>query len=96
VGLKKWLLGWIIASLVPPLLFLIVWAVSGYSLGIEVFWPGAMGLMALENQPPMETVVVVWIMCIGTNIVLYGVIGLLLWPLTFMKSKGPSTEKEED
>ncbi len=55
-----------------------------------------MGLMALENQPPMETVVVVWIMCIGTNIVLYGVIGLLLWPLTFMKSKGPSTEKEED
>ena len=94
--LKKWLLGWIMASLVPPLVFLTVWAVSGYSLGIEVLWPGAIGLMALENQPPMATVVLIWVVCIGMNVVLYVVIGLLLWPFTLVKSKEPSVGKKEE
>jgi hypothetical protein len=47
--------------------------------GIFVLWPGSMGLMVLENRPPVSTVVLIYICLIASNALLYGLIGLLLW-----------------
>jgi hypothetical protein len=98
VKLRKWLRGWIIASLVAPLAYLAIYFIFGYSLGegIDIFWPGSLALMVLENRPPLATVVLVWIISIGTNVLLYAVIGLVLWPFTRVKSKGPSVGKDKN
>jgi hypothetical protein len=87
--MRKWLIGWSVAGLVAPFLYLSIYFVTGYQLGegIFVFWPASMGLMVVENRPPVATVVLVWLLVIGLNPLLYGIVGLLLWPLTLTKSK---------
>ncbi len=93
--LKRWLRGWIIAALVAPFAYLVVYLVSGYSLFIVVFWPGSLGLTVLEGQPPpsMAMVALIWSVSIMTNVLLYTVIGLLLWPFARIKSQGPMIGK---
>jgi hypothetical protein len=90
--MKKWLWGWSMAGLVVPLLYLAIYLVTGYTLreGIDILWPGSLGLMVLENRPPATTVVFVWSIAIASNGVLYAVIGLLLWPLARLRSKTQS------
>jgi len=94
--MKKWIIGWGVAGLVAPLLYLFIYLVTGYMLGegIFAFWPGAMGLMALNGQPLLSTVVYVCF-CIATNVILYGVLGILFWGLSRFKSEGPSEGKEK-
>jgi hypothetical protein len=47
-----------------------------------------MGLMVLENRPPLAKVVLIWAMSIVSNSLLYAVIALLLWSITpLRKSK---------
>jgi ethanolamine transporter EutH len=96
--LRRWLRGWIIASLVAPLVYLGIYLTFGYTLGegIVIFWPGVLGFMALENRPPMATVVFVWMVSIGSNVLCYTVIALLLWPFARVKSEGPSVDKEKE
>lgn len=91
--LKKWLIGWSIAGLAAPLLYFVVYFSTGYELFIFPLWPGSIGGMALENRPPLSTVLLVHLICIASNALLYGVIGLLLWPFTLVKSKGLSSEE---
>jgi hypothetical protein len=93
--MKKWLIGWSIAGLVAPVLYLTIYFTAGYTLeeGIFVFWPGAMGLMVLENQPPITTVVLVWLVLIASNVLVYALFGLLLWPLARIRSKGSYEEE---
>jgi hypothetical protein len=95
--LRRWLRGWIIASLVAPLVYLGIYLISGYTLGegIVIFWPGVVGLMALDNRPPMATVSFVWIVSIGSNFLFYTIIALLLWPFARVKSEGPSVDKDK-
>ncbi len=85
--MKRWLIGWSISGLVAPLLYLFIFLVSGYTLGegIFIFWPGSIGLMALNNRPPRAMVVLVWLAAIGSNSILYASIGLLLWPFVGRK-----------
>jgi hypothetical protein len=52
--------------------------------------------MVLENRPPMTTVILVWIISIGTNVLLYALMGLLLWPFTEVKSEGVSAGKDKN
>jgi len=89
--MKKWLIGWGITGLVAPLLHLSTYFVTGYTLGegIFVFWPGAIGLRVLENGLPILTVLLIWLITIMSNVLVYALFGLLLWPLAGIKSKGP-------
>jgi len=95
--MKKWIIGWSMAGLVAPFLYLSIYLATGYTLGegIFVFWPGAMGLMVLNDQPPLSTVVYVWTFCIATNAILYAVLGIVFWGLSRFKSEGPSEGKEK-
>jgi hypothetical protein len=88
--MKKWFIGWSLGGLVAPLLYLFVFLISGYTLGegIFIFWPGAMGLMALNNGPPITMVVLVWLAAIGSNSILYASIGLFLWPFVRRNNRG--------
>ncbi|MGA8429480.1 MAG: hypothetical protein WB729_06635 [Candidatus Sulfotelmatobacter sp.] len=67
-------------GLVAPILYLAIYLLTGYSLGegIFIFWPGAIGLMVLEDRPPLHIVLFVWTVAIASNVVLYGGIGALL------------------
>lgn len=96
--LKTWLKGWMIAGLVAPIAYLAIYFVFGHSLGegINIFWPGSLCLMVLENRPPMATVVIIWMISIGTNVLLYSVIALFLWPIAQVSSKRPSVLKEKE
>ena len=91
--MKKWLTGWGIAGLIAPLLYLVVHFVASYDLFIFPFWPGSIGLMALEGQPSTATIVMFWLITVSSNVVLYAVIGILLWPLACRESKGPHSER---
>jgi len=44
----------------------------------------------------MATVVIIWMISIGTNVLLYAVIALLLWPIARVTSKRPSVVKEKE
>ena len=89
--MKRWLAGWIIASLVAPLGYLAVCFAFGgkttASLPFDIFWPGSLMLMVLENRPPITTAALIWMMSIGTNVLLYAAIALLLWPLIRLRSR---------
>lgn len=94
---KKWLFGWSVAGLVAPLLHVAIYLSTGHTLGegIFVFWPGSMGLMVLENEQPLATVVFVYIILIASNALLYGTIGLLLWPLAQSRSTRDLPQREK-
>jgi len=87
-----------IAGLVAPLAYLAIYFVFVYSSGegVDIFWPGSLCLMVLENRPPMATVVIIWMISIGTNVLLYAVIALFLWPIAQVTSKRPSVVKEKE
>jgi hypothetical protein len=79
---------WIIASLISPLGYLAVSVFGGgkeaATVPFDIFWPGSQCLIALEDQSPMApmaTIVCVWLTSIGTNVLLYTLIVLLLWPI---------------
>ena len=44
----------------------------------------------------MATVVFVWMVSIGSNVLFYTVIALLLWPFARARSEGPSVDKEQE
>jgi hypothetical protein len=87
--LKNWLTGWGAAGLAAPALYLIVHLVASYDLFIFPLWPASILGMALEPNPPLVTVILFWLVAIAANVLLYGLIGLLLWPVARLKSKTP-------
>lgn len=87
--MRKWLIGWSIAGLVAPLLYYAVYFLTGYELFIFPLWPGSIGLMALADGPPIPTVLGISLLCIASNALLYGMLGLLLRPLTLVRSSRP-------
>jgi hypothetical protein len=82
--MKKWITMSALAGLVAPFLYLTIYLCTGRTMGegIFIFWPGSIGLMVLENQPPMFTVIFVWAVAIVSNAVLYSLIGLFFWSVS--------------
>ena len=95
--MKKWIIGWSLAGLIAPIVHLSIYLATGYTLGegIFIFWPGAIGLMVLNDQPPFRTVVFIWACCVGTNVILYAVVGILFCGLSRMKSEDRSEGEEK-
>jgi hypothetical protein len=77
--MTAFLLKWGIASLVMPALVLMFDRVLNDVL-VLVFWPGSIALMSLgAEKRPLGDVIYVWGAAIGLNIVLYLVVGLLVY-----------------
>ncbi|HEY6465901.1 MAG TPA: hypothetical protein VIY69_07910 [Candidatus Acidoferrales bacterium] len=86
---KSWACRIALGGLVAPVLYLTIHLLTGYSPGegIFIFWPGAVGLMVLENRPAIYIVLIVWTVAIASNIVLYGGIGALFASLDRFEPK---------
>jgi hypothetical protein len=71
--------------LVAPLGYLVAHFAPGgkeaATLPSDIFWHSSLMFLVLENRPPMVTAVLVSMISIGTNVLLYKVIALLLWPI---------------
>ncbi len=94
--LKKWLIGWGCAGLFGPVLYLAVHFIASYELFIFPLWPGSFFLMALGGQPPsVARVLQFWLVAILSNVLLYAMIGSLLWPLARLKSKTPWDDEQK-
>jgi len=68
---------WILASLITP----IVVAITQSTLGglIHLFWPGSIMLLALgAEKNSTSQVVYVWGLAIGSNVLLYLVLGVII------------------
>jgi len=77
--MTTYLIKWGLASLIMPALVWIFGRVLNDVL-ILVFWPGSIALMSLgAEKRPLGDVIYVWGVAIGLNIVLYLVIGLLVY-----------------
>jgi len=95
--MKKWVISWSLAGLIAPIVHLSIYLATGYTLGegIFIFWPGAVGLMVLNDQSPFRTVAFVWAFCTATNVILYAVVGILFYGLSRLRSEGPFAPKEK-
>lgn len=71
------LLLWTVLSLIIPLLVLITGStLNGLAF---IFWPGVIMLMSLGAEAsPFSDVVYAWSMAIGSNMVLYSLIGFVI------------------
>jgi hypothetical protein len=78
---KKWIFWWAAAGLLVPTVLLLNWLVLGHGFGTTevVLWPSSMITMALESQPNVATIVVVYAIAIATNIMLYSMVGAVMW-----------------
>ncbi|MEP2652180.1 MAG: hypothetical protein ABJH06_09295 [Paraglaciecola sp.] len=93
----KYILKWLAASLVVPFLTLALASFVDYTIFLQdvtlVFWPSSIFLMSLGGQHHALTdVIFVWSVAIGCNIVLYGVIGCLLYCFCLRFKKNENAE----
>lgn len=59
------------------------WQISGSGFGILEFtlWPASILLMGLEGNHSLSTILIVFAIVMAANILLYGMVGLLIWPV---------------
>lgn len=75
--MKKQSLKWLAASLIMPLLVIIFKSDLGGL--VIVLWPGSIMLMSLGAESrPITDVIYIWSMAVGSNVLLYLAIGLVL------------------
>ncbi len=86
-------LKWSIASLLMPLGVFLFGNLLNYNL-VFIFWPGSIVLMSLgAEERPFADVIYIWVVAVGLNILLYLLIGLILYLLLEMnKKKGVKSE----
>ena len=88
--MAKYLLKWISASLVMPVLVAIKQSTFGGL--VHVFWPGSIVLMSLGAEPSSTSnVIIVWSAAVLSNVVLYVVLGLAVYYL-FKLGRGNRNE----
>ncbi len=73
---------WGSIGLLVPVALILRWKFLGSTFGqIElILWPSSILLMGLEGQNSTFTIILVYAMDIVANVVLYCIIGLLIWP----------------
>ena len=66
-----------------PAVLLLRWYFFNHTFGTLEFvlWPSSIVLMGLEGPPDRLVITVVYAIAISTNVVLYGIVGLLIWLL---------------
>jgi len=91
--LRQYLLKWLAASLIMPLLVALFQSTFGGL--IHIFWPGSIVLMSLGSSPkPLQTVIYTWSYGIGLNLVLYFVLGLIIYFIrTILQPDDANTKK---
>jgi hypothetical protein len=88
----KYLFKWFVASLIVPAITIVFSSVN-YSIGMQqltlLFWPSSIFLMSLGgNERPLADIVYVWSIAVGVNIILYLVVGLLIfWLCSHIKAR---------
>ncbi len=77
-NIKTYLGKWLVASLIAP--GLIYLTKSSFGGIIIFFWPSSILLMSLGGTPrPTADIIYVWSMAVGINILLYLIIGLIIY-----------------
>lgn len=72
-------LKWIAASLIMPLMVLLFGKAINNVL-VLVFWPGSFALMSLgSEEKPLSDVVYVWGIAVGLNVLLYLIVGMVIY-----------------
>ncbi len=76
--MTAYVLKWIAASLVMPLIVLLFGKALNNVL-VLVFWPGSIALMSLgSEEKPLSDVVYVWSVAVGLNMLLYLIVGMVI------------------
>ncbi|MFT7389203.1 MAG: hypothetical protein ACI8VC_002468 [Candidatus Endobugula sp.] len=75
----KYLLKWLVASLIMPILVMIFGRVLNLML-VLMFWPSGMFLMSLgAEERPWSDILYVWGVAVGVNVLLYVSLGLIIY-----------------
>jgi hypothetical protein len=90
--MKRFLAGGALIGLLLPLLFWLgaVWGGNGLANGAMVLWPTSFWLMALDaaGPPSVSYIVEIWAMSVGANVVLYALVGLLIYGIRSLVRTG--------
>ncbi len=80
--LWKWMFWWGSIGLLVPVALILRWKFLGSTFGqIElILWPSSILLMGLAGQRSTFIIILSYAIDIVANIVLYCIIGLLMWP----------------
>jgi hypothetical protein len=80
--LWKWMSQCGLVGLLVPAVLILRWKLLGSTFGrLElILWPSSILLMGLEGQRSAFIIILSYAIVIAVNIVLYCVIGLLMWP----------------
>ena len=77
--MTAYVIKWIAASLVMPLIVLLFGKALNNVL-VLVFWPGSIALMSLgSEEKPLSDVVYVWSIAVGLNVLLYLIVGMVIY-----------------
>lgn len=70
-------------GLLIPITFLLRWKIAGIGFGTLEFvlWPASIMLMGLEGNHSMVVILISYALVLAANIVIYGFVALLTWPL---------------
>jgi hypothetical protein len=82
----KWIMLFAGTGLLIPALILLYWTFSKTGAGREmVLWPSSLMFMGLDGPNPrlIIDIVIVYAIAWIENVVLYAIIGVLTWPLTY-------------
>lgn len=83
--MMRFVMYWALAGLLVPVAILIIalylWDIFDWEYSVVTLWPSSIMLMALDtlDQPPWWWVIVVVGIAVGTNVVLYSIVGAVLW-----------------
>src|SRR4029077_4242997 len=79
----KWLFWWGALGLLVPAVLLLRWKLLGIGFGRfeATLWPSSILMMCLEGSPTISTILLVFAIAVVANVLLYSLIGLLIWPV---------------
>lgn len=90
----KWLFYWGALGLLVPAVLLLRWKLFGIMFGqLEAtLWPSSIFTIGLEGNPTISTILFVYAVAFVVNVLLYSLIGLLIWPVLrfFLRQRAES------
>ena len=89
--MHKFILKWILASLVTPL-FIIVTSSFVFDTALQMItlfsWPSSIFLMSLgAEEQSIADIVYVWSIAVSVNMVLYAIIGAVIYSIFYRKTE---------
>ena len=77
--MRSYLSKWILASNLMPVIVLFFGKIMN-DLLVLIFWPGSIVLLSLgAEKKPLYTIVYTWIVAVGLNMILYMLVGVVVF-----------------